>query len=50
MMTILLTMMKCRKKLLKQKRVCKQRAFLVSLRNSGKLRWFHMSMSGFAIA
>lgn len=44
MNAMLMTMMECRKEQQKQKRACKERALGVSLRNSGKLRWYCVYM------
>lgn len=48
MMTMLMTMMKCRKEQQKQKRACEQRVLSVPLRNSGKLRWYCICMTDLA--
>lgn len=47
---MLMTMMECRKEQEKQKRVCKQCALSVPLRNSGKLRWYCVYMMNLAMS
>ena len=49
MNAMLMTMMECRKEQQKQERACKQRLFSAPLRNSGKLRWYCICMTGLAL-
>lgn len=49
MNAMLMITMECRKEQQKQKCTCKQRAFSVPLRNSGKLRWYCICMTDLAL-